>query len=84
MTQGIDTQMKSNITGFITIPDNKFDSIDTPKGKVDFVEFIGVTNDELMAVKDRNVDVETLYKKLGSDVTDYPNFLASSSIDTSS
>lgn len=70
-TQGIDTQMKSNITGFITIPDNKFGSIDTPNGKVDFVEFIGVTNDELVSVKNRDLDVETLCKKLGSDVTDY-------------
>ncbi len=25
-TQGIDTEMKSNITGFITIPDNKLNS----------------------------------------------------------
>lgn len=70
-TQGIDAQMKSNITGFITIPDNKFGSIDTPNGKVKFVEFIGVTNEELAAVKNGNLDVKTLYKKLASDVTDY-------------
>ena len=70
-TQGIDAEMKSNITGFITIPDDKFDAIDTPNGKMKFVEFIGVTNDELVAVKNRNLDVETLYQKLGSDVTDY-------------
>ena len=63
--------MKSNITGFITIPDNKFGSIDTPNGKVKFVEFIGVTNEELVAVKNGNLDVKTLYKKLASDVTDY-------------
>ncbi|MDE6846940.1 MAG: suppressor of fused domain protein, partial [Lachnospiraceae bacterium] len=70
-TQGIDAEMKSNITGFITIPDDKFDSIDTPNGKVKFVEFIGVTNDELVAVKNGELNVETLYNKLGSNVTDY-------------
>jgi len=70
-TQGIDSNARSNITGFITIPDNHFKSIDTPNGKVDFVEFIGVTNDELLALKNKEMDVRTLYNKLGSDITDY-------------
>lgn len=70
-TQGIDTKMKSNITGFITIPDKEISSIVTPNGKVDFVEFIGATNDELLALKNKNLDVKTLYKKIGSDVTNY-------------
>ena len=43
-TQGIDTKMQSNITGFITIPDIHLKEINTPNGKVEFVEFIGVTN----------------------------------------
>ena len=70
-TQGIDAKMKSNITGFITIPDTDFNPIDTPNGKLIFVEFIGVTNDELLAVKDKNIDVKSLYEKIGSDVTSY-------------
>lgn len=70
-TQGIDAKMKSNITGFITIPDTVFNPIDTPNGKLIFVEFIGVTNDELLAVKDKNIDVKSLYDKIGSDVTSY-------------
>lgn len=70
-TQGIDTKMKSNITGFITIPDKEISSIVTPNGKVDFVEFIGATNDELLALKNKDLDVKTLYKKIGSDVTNY-------------
>ncbi len=53
------------------ISGSKFGSIDTPNGQVKFVEFIGVTNDELIAVKDKHLDVETLYQKLGNDVTDY-------------
>ena len=70
-TQGIDTQMQSNITGFITIPDEQLKPITTPNGKVEFVEFVGVTNDELLVIKDKKIDVKSLYKKLGSDVTDY-------------
>lgn len=70
-TQGIDTKMESNITGFITIPDKDFQSINTPNGKVDFVEFIGVTNDELLAIKNKEMDVKTLYGKLENDITSY-------------
>lgn len=70
-TQGIDTKMESNITGFITIPDNNLKPIDTSNGSVDFVLFIGVTNDELLAIRNKEIDVKMLYKKLNSDVTDY-------------
>ena len=70
-TQGIDTKMQSNITGFITIPDDKFHTINSPNGKIDFVEFIGVTNEELLAIKDKKTDVRTLYNEIGSDVTNY-------------
>lgn len=70
-TKGIDAKMKSNIKGFITIPDNELNSIDTPNGKVDFVEFIGVTNNELKAIMNKEIDVKTLYEKLGSDLTNY-------------
>lgn len=41
---GGDCNGKSNITGFITIPNNKFNEINTPNGKVCFVEFIGGGN----------------------------------------
>lgn len=70
-TTGIDAKMKSNITGFITIPDTNFKSIDTPNGKVNFVEFIGVTNAELLALRNKELDVKTLYEKIGSDITNY-------------
>ena len=69
--QGIDTKMESNITGFITIPDKELGSIETPNGKVDFVEFIGVTNAELLAIQNKEITVKELYMKLGSDVTNY-------------
>lgn len=70
-TAGIDASRVSNITGFITVPDTKFQSLHTKNGKVDFVEFIGVTNSELLALKNKVLDVKTLYGMLGSDVTDY-------------
>ncbi len=70
-TQGIDSREISNITGFITIPDTKFQTLNTKNGRVDFLEFIGVTNNELLALKNKELDVKTLYDKIGSDVTNY-------------
>ena len=70
-TEGIDSKKKSNITGFITIPDTNFKTINTENGKVIFVEYIGVTNAELLALKNKELTVEELYSKLKTDVTDY-------------
>ncbi len=70
-TTGIDLHQKSALTGFILIADTDVKSISTPNGKVDFVEFIGCTDDELLAVKNKTMNVPELYSKLGSDVTDY-------------
>lgn len=69
--EGIDSKMQSNITGFITIPDTKFKTINTPNGKVNFVEFIGVTDAELKAIINKEIKVKDLYKKLGTDITNY-------------
>lgn len=70
-TEGIDSKMKSNITGFITISDPDFNSIHTPNGKVDFIELIGVTTKEILAIKNKEIDVKTFYNMLDSDVTNY-------------
>ena len=70
-TVGIDLEQKSNITGFITIPDTNIGNIDTPNGKVKFIEFIGVTDIELLSLRNQEVSVKELYNKLGSDITDY-------------
>ena len=70
-TQGIDVEMKSNITGFITIPDNELNPINSPNGKVTFVEFIGATDSEHIALKNKELDVKSLYEKIGSDITNY-------------
>lgn len=70
-TERIDCNRESNITGFITVPDDKFTEMDTPNGKVCFIEFIGVTDRELKAVQNKEISVKELYEKLGCDVTDY-------------
>lgn len=70
-TTGIDSKQKSNITGFITVPDDKFKEINTPNGKVCFVEFVGVTDNELKAIHDKEIRVKELYEKIGTDVTNY-------------
>lgn len=70
-TEGIDYNRKSNITGFITVLDDKFHEIDTPNGKVCFVEFIGVTDNELKAIQNKQIIVKDLYEKIGSDITNY-------------
>lgn len=70
-TAGIDAKKQSNITGFITVPDGKFQTLNTPNGKVEFVEFIGVTNREIEAVKNKELEVKELYIKLGNEITDY-------------
>lgn len=70
-TMGVDGKGVSKLTGFITIPDSKVQEIDTPNGKVMFVEFIGTTDDELKAVLNKEITVKELYEKLGTDLTDY-------------
>ena len=70
-TQGIDIKMLSNITGFITIPDTDVAPISTPNGYVEFVEFIGANNNELIALKNQELTVKELYEKMGKDVTNY-------------
>lgn len=69
-TQGIDAHQKSDLTGFICIKDPTVETIDTPNGRVEFLELVGMTDAELKTLSDR-ASVAELYKKLGSDVTDY-------------
>lgn len=70
-TAGIDRYQKSKLTGFITVSDPSVNTLDTPNGRVEFVEFIGVANSELQAIIDGKIRVRELYDKLGSDITDY-------------
>lgn len=67
---GMDAKQKSNITGFITISDTSVNTIDTPNGRVDFLELIGMTDAELKTLSNK-ASVIDIYGKLGSDLTDY-------------
>lgn len=70
-TDGVDAAGESKITGFITVLDTTVGSVNTPNGHVDFVELIGVTDKELIAIMNKETSVRELYEKLGTDVTDY-------------
>ena len=69
-TTGMDPAGKSLITGFITQLD-KLGEIETPNGKVQFVELIGATDTELKAIIDKKLRVKELFERLGSEYTDY-------------
>lgn len=69
-TTGIDAHQKSNITGFICVPDTSVNTIETPNGKVEFLEFIGMTDAELKTLN-TSQSVKDIYARLGSDITDY-------------
>lgn len=69
-TEGIDAKQKSNLTGFITVKDPTVETIDTPNGKVKFIELIGMTDSELKSLSTVGSVIE-IYEKLGSDITDY-------------
>ena len=69
-TTGIDAYRRSNLTGFITIKDPTVNTIDTPNGRVEFLELIGMTDAELKTLSDL-ASVEKIYTMLGTDITDY-------------
>ena len=68
--EGIDVNQKSNITGFICVPDTTVNTIQTSNGKVEFLELIGVTEAELKQLSTRD-SVKVMYEKLGTDITSY-------------
>ncbi|MGL5353718.1 MAG: suppressor of fused domain protein, partial [Clostridium sp.] len=69
-TTGIDPKGTSLITGFITILD-KLGEIETPNGKVQFVQLIGGTDAELKSIIDKKLTVKELLEKLEDDLIDY-------------
>lgn len=69
-TSGLDAAGTSPITGFVTCLD-ELGEIDTPNGKVQFVQLVGMTDAELRAAMDKRSTVEELLLKLGDTLTDY-------------
>ena len=69
-TAGIDYNQKSALTGFICINDPTVNTLHTEFGIVEFIELIGMTDAELKTLGSHE-SVAEIYKRLGSDVTDY-------------
>lgn len=67
---GMDREGKSKITGFATMPDPA-GTIDTPNGKIQFVQLIGLTDKELKAINNKEYTVEQMLEKMGNSLTDY-------------
>ena len=67
--EGIDYNKKSKITGFVTTLDMAGE-ISTPNGKVQFVELVGATDNELKNIDSKKLKVEELLKKWKTDITD--------------
>lgn len=68
--EGFDVRGASRLTGFFTIPDPLLPAIDTPNGRVEFVEFVGAADEELRAVMEGAPGVKELFERLGTDITD--------------
>ena len=69
--KGMDSKEKSKITGYITVPDININSITIQNDKVDFVEIICVTDEELKSITTNQITVKELFEKIGTDITDY-------------
>lgn len=69
--EGMDSKRNSKLTGFATVPENLIPTIDTPNGKVDFVQLIGLTDKELKAIYNKEHSVSEIIDKLKHTLTDY-------------
>ncbi len=69
-TAGMDANQKSLLTGFIVVKDPTVETLETFNGRVEFRELVGMTDAELKTLKSRE-SVAEIYKKLGSDITDW-------------
>lgn len=69
-TAGMDPKGESLITGFITRLD-ELGEIDTPNGKIQFVELVGATDQELKSIIDKKKTVKELNEAFGLSVTDF-------------
>ena len=67
---GMDSKSISNITGFVTVPD-EVGEINTPNGLLQFVQLVGMTDAELKAIVDKKNTVEEMIEKLGHTLTDF-------------
>ena len=69
-TAGMDAHSKSMLTGFVTKLD-EMGEIDTPNGKVQFVQLIGATDAELKSIMEKKFTVVQVQEQIGTELTDY-------------
>jgi Suppressor of fused protein (SUFU) len=55
------------ITGLIFIIDPELGIIDTPHGNIQFLQIVGVTDDEIIAIKDKSITAQEVIKRLRKD-----------------
>lgn len=67
---GMDSKGISKLTGFVTVPDEA-GAIETPNGRVEFVQLVGMSDRELMAIVDKEMTVKEAVQRLGHTLTDY-------------
>jgi len=72
-TDGIDVEQKSNIVGFVTIKDSLAGTIDSVNGKIEFVQLVGATLEEINQIinKEKTTEevISNIIDKYG-DITD--------------
>lgn len=73
-TDGIDCNRKSSIIAFAFVEDKLLKNIDTINGNLQFVEMVGIKNDELQQIlnkeRPREIIIKEIIEKYG-DITDY-------------
>lgn len=68
--KGFDAGGKSSLTGFITKED-ELGTIETPFGKVQLIQLIGIKADEMEKIKDRTLTPPQLSEQIKDGLTDY-------------
>ena len=69
-TDGFDLNGKSKLTGFATMPDEA-GVIETPHGKVEFICVVGLTDNELRSIYNKQSTTKEVLAKINSPITDY-------------
>lgn len=57
--------------GFIAVPETKLAAVNGPSGSIAFKKLVYITAAELQALENGSIDAQSLYNKLGSDITVY-------------
>jgi len=69
--KGMDYKRESDKVAFIIVPDARIGSVEGPFGTVHLRQAVPITRAEHQALKAKQIDVKTLYEKIGTDLTDY-------------